>query len=227
MRPEIRRFHTFPLTVMKLYKRNIAVLLACTVFAILAPSCQNAARPITTAKRNENATRPFTHTNFINSPDYRFTRDMWSNDDRLAAANGKNSRVDILVGVQRGRLYVNDEIALDFPACTGKAGHETPLGSFRIQEKDRDHHSSSYGYVVDHKDDTVNADATPSSKIPPGGRYIPASMPYWMRINGPVGLHEGAVYRDSNSHGCVRIPVEACKILFNKLTVGSRVNVLP
>jgi lipoprotein-anchoring transpeptidase ErfK/SrfK len=33
----------------------------------------------------------------------------------------------------------------------------------------------------------------------------------------------GEVHRYSQSHGCVRVPEEACSILFEKLAVGSRV----
>ncbi|MBQ1189233.1 MAG: L,D-transpeptidase family protein [Lachnospiraceae bacterium] len=44
-----------------------------------------------------------------------------------------------------------------------------------------------------------------------------------MRFNGAIGLHVGNVHRYSASHGCVRVPEEACAILFEKLAVGSEV----
>lgn len=59
--------------------------------------------------------------------------------------------------------------------------------------------------------------------VPPGGKFIGAKMPLWMRIHGGIGLHVGTVYRDANSHGCIRVPVEACRILFDKCGLGTAV----
>ncbi|WP_081863577.1 L,D-transpeptidase family protein [Akkermansia muciniphila] len=44
-----------------------------------------------------------------------------------------------------------------------------------------------------------------------------------MRIHGGIGLHVGTVFRDANSHGCIRVPVEACRILFDKCGLGTTV----
>jgi lipoprotein-anchoring transpeptidase ErfK/SrfK len=63
-----------------------------------------------------------------------------------------------------------------------------------------------------------------ANDVPPEGAVFEgADMPYWMRFNGAIGLHVGEVHRYSQSHGCVRVPEEACSILFEKLAVGSRV----
>ena len=59
--------------------------------------------------------------------------------------------------------------------------------------------------------------------VPRGGKFIGAKMPLWMRIHGGIGLHVGTVYRDANSHGCIRVPVEACRILFDKCGLGTAV----
>ncbi len=168
---------------------------------------------------------PSTFESFIASPNYRTSRDIW----RGAALNRydpKNSRVEILLALQRGRLYINDEIAMDFPVCSGRVGgHETPRGTFRITEKIRDHHSTLYGSFVDASGRVVQGDADSRRARPAGTTFRGASMPYWMRFNGSIGMHVGQVHRDSKSHGCVRVPVEACRILYDKLEVGSRVTV--
>ncbi len=189
--------------------------------ALGAAGCRTSPKP---AEQEGQAGRlPFDYERFAGSPEYRFSRDIWKKDDRIAAAHGRNSEVVILRGVQRGRLYVNGEIAMDFPICSGRTGRTTPAGNFRITQKAKDYRSNLYGAVTDAAGKIVNRSATPASPVPAGGRYVPAEMPYWMRINGAIGLHVGNVYREENSHGCIRVPREACEILFDKLDVGSRV----
>ena len=56
-----------------------------------------------------------------------------------------------------------------------------------------------------------------------GATFRGTLMPYWMRFNGAIGMHTGVVQRDGASHGCVRVPEEACSVLFEKLAVGSKV----
>lgn len=162
---------------------------------------------------------------FIASPGYTESRDMWRGS-AIEQYSPKNSRVEILLKEQRGRLYINGQIAMDFPICSGRVGgHETPRGTFRISQKEREHRSSKYGNFVDAQDNIVKTDAVAGQKAPEGTHFRGASMPYWMRFNGAIGMHVGNVYRTEASHGCVRVPVEACSILFEKLAVGSVVEV--
>ncbi len=162
---------------------------------------------------------------FIASPNYRHSRDYWRGR-ALEQHSPKNSRVLILLDEQRGRLFINEQIAMDFPVCSGSfGGSETPKGRFRISEKKREHRSSLYGSFVNASDKVVKGGVHSSDKAPKGTRFRGALMPYWMRFNGAVGMHVGAVYREGASHGCVRVPVEACSILFDKLDVGSVVEV--
>lgn len=158
---------------------------------------------------------------FVSSPGYVNSRDMWCGR-ALEQYAPQNSRVEILLAEQRGRLYINDAIAMDFPVCSGRVGgHETPTGTFRITQKEREHRSTTYGCFVDANDRIVKGNATSGQAAPAGAHFRGTSMPYWMRFNGAVGMHVGSVYRSGASHGCVRVPPEACSILFNKLAVGS------
>ncbi|MBE6416157.1 MAG: L,D-transpeptidase [Akkermansiaceae bacterium] len=161
---------------------------------------------------------------FIAHPGYRETRDIW----RGAALNQyapSRSHVEILLEPQRGRLYINGAIAMDFPICSGRVGgQETPKGAFRISQKARQYRSNRYGSFVSRDGKrVVKSDISSSDAAPKGSVFKGASMPYWMRFNGSVGMHVGNVYRYSASHGCVRVPVEACSVLFEKLAVGSKV----
>jgi len=173
------------------------------------------------ATRHKRVSRTFE--DFIASPGYRMSRDYWRGM-AIEQYNPAASRVEILLAEQRGRLYINDAIAMDFPVCSGRVGgHETPRGRFRITEKKLEHHSSLYGSFVDAHGNTVESQVRSSDKAPAGSVFEGTAMPYWMRFNGAIGMHTGNIHRESDSHGCVRVPEEACSILFDKLAVGSEV----
>lgn len=170
------------------------------------------------ATKNKRVSRTFEE--FIASPGYRDSRDMWRGA-AIEQCNPSASRVEILLNEQRGRLYINGQIAMDFPVCSGRVGgRETPKGTFRITQKARDYRSNLYGSFVDSQGRYVKS-ASASDKAPAGTVFKGAPMPYWMRFNGAIGMHVGNVYREGESHGCVRVPEEACSILFDKLAVGS------
>ncbi len=178
--------------------------------------------------RLEEATRhvrkAYTFESFIANPQYRSTRDMWRGGalDQYAP---RHSHVEILLEEQRGRLYINGTIAMDFPICSGRiGGMETPKGTFRISQKVEKHRSNRYGAFMSKKDGSTLKRGVSVLDTPPKGAYFEgADMPYWMRFNGAIGMHVGKVRRDSDSHGCVRVPEEACSILFEKLGIGSKV----
>lgn len=161
---------------------------------------------------------------FISGPGYRTSRDYWRGP-AIERTDPANSYVLILLKEQRGRLFINGEIAMDFPVCTGRiGGSETPKGTFRITEKKQEHRSSRYGCFVDAEDNLVKTNVTSDMVPPPGAYYKGTLMEYWLRFNGAVGMHVGNVIeREGESHGCVRLPVEPCAILFDKVDVGTKV----
>lgn len=163
-----------------------------------------------------------TFEDFIASPEYRGSRDIWRGA-ALEQYDPQHSVVEVLLKEQRGRLYINGQIAMDFPVCSGRVGgRETPRGSFRITEKKRAYRSNRYGsFMKDGR--VVKGNVSVGDKAPAGAYFEGADMPYWMRFNGAIGMHVGNVHRQGASHGCVRVPQEACSILFAKLAPGSRV----
>jgi lipoprotein-anchoring transpeptidase ErfK/SrfK len=77
---------------------------------------------------------------------------------------------------------------------TGKKGHETPTGVFTILQKNADHHSNLYNN---------------------------APMPFMQRLTWDgVALHAGNIPGYPASHGCVRLPYEFSKLLFDATTMG-------
>lgn len=203
------------------------------VLALLVAACQQSPEVMRAyyeaeGDRLEEATRnvrlSYTFEDFIANPEYRHTRDMWRGG-ALHEYAPKQSRVEILLEEQRGRLYINNGIAMDFPICSGRfGGQETPKGSFRISQKVKEYRSNRYGsFMSSDGQRVVERNVSASDTPPEGAVFEGADMPYWMRFNGAIGLHVGNVHRHSASHGCVRVPEEACAILFEKLDIGSQV----
>lgn len=111
------------------------------------------------------------------------------------------------------------------PIASGRSGHLTPTGSFKVVEKERNHVSSIYGKIVDARGNTIVADADTDMPVPPGGKFIPAPMRYFVRFSGANGLHAGYLPGYPASHGCVRLPEQNAIAFFNAVEVGTPVTV--
>lgn len=112
--------------------------------------------------------------------------------------------------------------------ATGKEGHGTPAGQYRITEKIVDKYSNRYGWIEDGYGNVVNNDAKPTTKRQPGEIYKPAPMPYWMRLtNYGIGMHGGVIPQPGEpaSHGCIRLPHEFVPTLYDSVKVGTPVKI--
>ena len=146
----------------------------------------------------------------------------------LALAKAENMRVQIVLADQRGYLFVKDLIAYDFPVSSGRKGHETPTGEFKIIAKELTHHSNLYGKVVDADGNVTNSNADKKKvKIEAGDIFQGAPMPYFMRLtNDGVGMHIGQLPGYAASHGCIRLPSRAAKSLYELAPIGTPVSVV-
>ncbi|MBV8685163.1 MAG: L,D-transpeptidase family protein [Alphaproteobacteria bacterium] len=111
------------------------------------------------------------------------------------------SRVKVLVSLSQQKAWVfRDGLLLaTSPVSTGKSGHETPLGRFRILQK-KVHHRSN--------------------------RYSNAPMPYMQRLtNYGIALHAGHLPGYPASHGCIRLPPAFARRLYALTDFGTRVTV--
>jgi len=136
--------------------------------------------------------------------------------------------VNIDLGEQKAQLMRGGQPASWTYVATGTSSHPTPTGSFRVTEKVQDKHSTSWGKIVDASGDTVNHNAKNGrDSIPNGGRFVGAPMPYWMRVNGAIGMHAGPIPNPGSpaSHGCIRLPREMAEILFGVAQVGTPVQI--
>ena len=92
------------------------------------------------------------------------------------------------IGRQRATVYRNGVRIGVSTISSGKAGNSTPTGVFTILQKNKDHRSSTYDN---------------------------APMPYMQRLTWKgVAMHAGNLPGYPASHGCVRLPLEFAKRLF-------------
>jgi len=104
--------------------------------------------------------------------------------------------VVVSITEQRAYVYRNGILIAYTLVATGKSGHETPTGVFTVLEKDKDHVSSLYN----------------------------AKMPYTERLTWTgICLHAGSIPGYPNSHGCIHLPLEFSKLLYELDAMGTTV----
>src|SRR6202043_353232 len=143
----------------------------------------------------------------------------------VAAQTENPYRVEIDLSKQTAYLIRGRRVVMQSPISSGRYGHLTGTGSFKVIEKERNHYSSIYGKIVDGSGRTVVADADVDMKVPRGCRFVPAPMPYFMRFHGSDGMHAGYLPGYPASHGCVRMPDELAIAFYNAVEVGTPVTV--
>ena len=137
-------------------------------------------------------------------------------------------RLKICLGEQRIYFYKDDQLAGISPMSSGREGMETRPGKFKVTEKDIDHKSSLFGDYVG-KDGVVvkkEADVRKDPK-PAGAVFDAAEMPFFMRINGAIGMHQGFLPGYPASHGCIRLPKHMAEIFFRETPLGTLVEIVP
>jgi L,D-transpeptidase catalytic domain len=134
----------------------------------------------------------------------------------------------ISLGEQRAYFFKGGQLVGVSVLSTGREGHDTPLGRFSIIQKDRDHKSNVYGDYVDRNGFVIQKDIDANKDPrPPGAIFDGARMPYFMRIVGGVGMHEGFLPGYPASHGCIRMPGFMAQAFFNNVSVGTPVTITP
>ena len=127
---------------------------------------------------------------------------------------------------QVARYFKGGQLVGVSQISSGREGYGTTTGSFRVVEKDIDHRSSIYGSYVDAEGHVVDGDVdVRKDPKPPGTRFLGASMRFFMRINGGIGMHEGYLPGVPASHGCIRMPSRMARIFYDATPQGTPVQV--
>jgi len=135
--------------------------------------------------------------------------------------------VIIYLKEQRAYFYKADQLVGVSQVSAGREGHNTPIGNYKIVQKDLDHASNLYGDYVDASGNVVQKDVeVGKDPKPPGAIFKGAPMPFFMRITGGVGMHKGYLPGYPASHGCIRMPGKMAESFFNNVEVGTPVQIM-
>lgn len=144
--------------------------------------------------------------------------------------DGVSGAPSIVIDVQRqtASFYKAGKLVGVSAISSGRDGHETPAGDYKIIEKKVDHRSNLYGDYVDASDNVVvKGVSVKTDPMPPGTRFLGAKMPYWMRLtNGGVGLHQGFLPGVPDSRGCIRLPERMAIAFFQTAPLGTPVRIV-
>lgn len=146
----------------------------------------------------------------------------WDDD-----GSGGSPRIVVDLRRQVAQFYRGNHLIGVAAIASGKEGRNTPPGMYKIMEKDPTHKSSKYGWIEDANKNVVNEDATPSTPVPRGCKYVAAPMPWFMRLRGDgVGMHEGYLPGYPASHGCIRMDRGVVQKFYQNSFVGMPVQVV-
>ena len=137
--------------------------------------------------------------------------------------------IQIHLGEQRAYFYKGDTLVGVSALSTGREGHHTPAGDFKVIEKDKTHRSSEYGDYVNSATHEVVKSNVQNGKEPrpPGSVFVGAPMPNFLRITGGIGLHAGYLPGVPASHGCIRMPAFMAENFFVNAPLGTPVSISP
>jgi len=140
-----------------------------------------------------------------------------------------SAEIEISLSEQKARVFHAEgphrHLVIETPVSTGKAGFETSVGSYQIQEKLEEKKSTLYGTWLDGNGNPVPSTGESNVRPAGGATFVGAEMPYWMRLHGGIGLHVGEVPEYPASHGCIRVPAAVQPLIFSKVDVGTPVTI--
>ncbi|WP_395750675.1 L,D-transpeptidase family protein [Prosthecobacter sp.] len=136
-------------------------------------------------------------------------------------------RMVINLGEQKVYFYKGGQLAGTSPISSGREGMGTVTGSFSVIEKDKDHASSLFGDYVSKDGEVLQREIdVRKDPRPPGALFDAARMPFFMRITGATGMHEGYLPGYPASHGCIRLPHRMAEIFFRESSVGTPIKIV-
>ncbi len=141
-----------------------------------------------------------------------------------------SGRASIVVSLraQEAYLYRGRNLIASSRISSGREGHRTPIGRFRVIRKDEDHRSSLYGAYVDALGRVVKANVdSRRDRRPPHSQFVGASMPFFLEFSPGYGLHQGYLPGEPASHGCIRMPYWKARQFYNAARIGTPVIVKP
>ena len=126
-------------------------------------------------------------------------------------ADWGNTYAEVDFGAQHVYMYENGALTWDAPCVTGNVSknYTTPEGIYSLTYKQTDR-------------------VLRGAKRADGTYEYESHVDYWMPFNGGIGFHDaswrskfgGTIYQYSGSHGCINLPVDKAKLLYEKVYKG-------
>jgi len=188
------------------------IYLICGSVCLLLASCADVSLPSVSK-----------HEAFKAREDYKKTYDVYQNEDLLADKATKASKLVVNKETQRVQLYLGEEVAIDTPCTTGKAGKRTPSGTFKVTSKIKDKRSNIFGRCYSGGKVVYGGDRRIYSGSCP--KFVGSSLPYWMRLTDDgIGLHgSSGIKRYPGSNGCIRLPHSIASTIYYRTNKGTTV----
>ncbi len=127
--------------------------------------------------------------------------------DKELISDNLETYIELDITRQTVWMYKDKELILETPCVTGNInkGNGTPTGIYYLSYKTKD--AVLRGYKPD------------------GSLDYASPVKYWMPFNGGIGFHDaswqssfgGKRYLTHGSHGCVNLPLESAKILYENI----------
>ena len=192
MSPRLRRYFLVATTALILVRTPIESAQAADTPtpATATATAPATAAPSTPATQAAPAPAPISETTELRPGEF-----VWQPE------RAQQGTVEIVVSIplQRAFVYRGGTLIGVTTVSTGRPGHETPVGTFTILQKRREHYSNLYNN---------------------------APMPFMQRLTwGGVALHAGQIPGRPASHGCVRLPLAFARHLFGATSMGGEVHV--
>ena len=119
-----------------------------------------------------------------------------------------NTYVEIDMGEQKLYMYKDGECIVNTPIVTGNVSknYTTPEGLYTLYYKERNR-------------------ILRGPKLADGSYSYESPVSYWMPFNGGIGLHDatwrgkfgGTIYKTNGSHGCINMPLNAAKTVYENV----------
>ncbi|HEX5183410.1 MAG TPA: L,D-transpeptidase family protein [Allosphingosinicella sp.] len=117
----------------------------------------------------------------------------------FTAGPGAGIRILVSLPQQRAWVFEDGDLLATSPVSTGRRGHETPVGRFRILQKAAHHRSNVYSN---------------------------APMPFMQRLTrSGIAMHAGHLPGYPASHGCIRFPWGFARRLYGLTNGATRVTI--
>ncbi|GAB4247705.1 MAG: hypothetical protein OHK005_14050 [Candidatus Methylacidiphilales bacterium] len=133
--------------------------------------------------------------------------------------------VEVKVSLANQAVYVmeRDKPLLVTATCSGRPGKETPTGHFRVYLKKIDKRSGTYGFWK--RGDHIQPGTRPKPPPGDGWTYIGYPLTWWVEYAPAYGFHEGSIWPEPRTAGCLRIHRNVAPTFFEIVPIGARVHV--